>query len=332
MQASQLSRRQILSIGLPAALRATDSARITWTAGPTVLEAGPAGAFDSVSVKDPSIVFHRGAWHLFYTARSASDYTLGCVSAARFEDFARAPRHSLKQLHSAHSKYAAAPQVFYFRPQKKWYLIYQTVDSNYQPVYSTTSNIADPASWTPALPLVNKSDSAKWIDFWVICDSDTAYLFFTRAHHDVVVMTTKLTAFPHGFSGMKTVFAPVHEAVHVYAVRGASARYVMIYEQQDGDLRRFGLARAGSLSGPWTEVDGQFVTGGQLAYPPRQQRWTDEISHGELLRASSGERIEIPSDQWRLLVQGMPRESHKGGYVDLPWRLGLITARPGPTN
>ncbi|WP_328814522.1 non-reducing end alpha-L-arabinofuranosidase family hydrolase [Nonomuraea cypriaca] len=38
----------------------------------------------------------------------------------------------------------AAPQVFYFAPQKKWYLVYQTG----LPSYSTTKDPSKPETWS----------------------------------------------------------------------------------------------------------------------------------------------------------------------------------------
>ena len=53
--------------------------------------------------------------------------------------------------------YHGAPQVFYFAPQKKWYLVYQCADSTrdiaYGPCYSTTDDIAKPATWTKPAPM-----------------------------------------------------------------------------------------------------------------------------------------------------------------------------------
>ena len=40
--------------------------------------------------------------------------------------------------------YHAAPQVFYFAPQKKWYLVYQSGP----PQYSTNDDIENPTGWT----------------------------------------------------------------------------------------------------------------------------------------------------------------------------------------
>ena len=48
--------------------------------------------------------------------------------------------------------YHGAPQVFYFTPHRKWYLIYQLEDSSrnipFGPCYSTTNDINDPTSWS----------------------------------------------------------------------------------------------------------------------------------------------------------------------------------------
>jgi hypothetical protein len=305
----------------------------TWTVGPVLFEAGAGGGFDSVAVKDPSIVRYEGRWHLFYTARDRANYTLGYAGAARLEDLAHAPRNQLRQLHAARTSYAAAPEVFYFRPHKKWYLIYQTTDSNYLPVYSTTKRIEDPTSWTPAKPLVEKTEKAKWIDFWVICDERTAYLFFTRDHERVMAMTTKIEDFPNGFAEMRTAFGPVHEAAHVYSVRGSRPGYVMLFEQvmpdeqNGGESRYFGMARAARLAGPWTVSEERFASGAQLAYSAGQAHWTDEVSHGELLRSGWDERLEAPAERWEFLVQGLTRKQHHGEYPLLPWRLGLITAK-----
>lgn len=295
-----------------------------WNVGPVLLSPGPERAFDSVAVKDPSVVRYRGQWHVFYTARNRTGYTLGYVSAPKLEELDRAARHQLSQLRANKSAYAAAPQVFYFRPQRKWYLIFQTNDANYLPVYSTSDTLQDPASWTAARPLVEKRESAKWIDFWVLCDDQFAYLFYTRDHRDVMMMTTRLADFPNGFSTPRNVFAPVHEAVHVYAVRGSRPSYVMLYEQQENDRRHFGMARAKSPAGPWTVSDPEFATAYQLNYVPGRMRWTDEVSHGELLRSGWDERLEVSGDQWEFLVQGIRNDEHVGDYALLPWRLGLI--------
>jgi endo-1,4-beta-xylanase len=243
-----------------------------WTASSPVLLPGTAGSFDETAVKDPSIVRYGGCWHVFYTARGRGQYTLGYVSAPSLEGLRTAPRTQLTRLRVRSSVYVAAPQVFYFRPQKKWYLVFQTTDSNYLPVFSTTATMDRPDSWTAPMPLVDKQDSAKWIDFWVICDSGTAYLFFTRAHKDVVVMTSPIGEFPNGFRDRRPVFSPLIEAAHIYRERGGAERYLMLFEAPDGRLRRFGLATASSLAGSWSVADAAFATGALLQSPREWSR------------------------------------------------------------
>ena len=77
--------------------------------------------------------------------------------------------------------YFCAPQVFYFRLQNRWYLIYQVADPSRQPALqpacSTTTDLADPDSWSPPqLLFAQQPPNVKgWIDFWVICDDTHAH-------------------------------------------------------------------------------------------------------------------------------------------------------------
>ena len=300
---------------------------VAWNVGPPVFSPGPAGSFDETAVKDPSIVFAEGFWRLFYTARGNNLYTLGYAAAPTLPELAKARRYQLTQLRAEKQVYAAAPQVFYFRQQKKWYLIYQTTDRHYQPVYSTTTTIDQPESWSRPKPLIDHTDNAKWIDFWVICDAKKAYLFFTREQKEVVVMTTAIGDFPAGFADPKAVLSPLIEAAHVYRVQGSAERYEMLYEVADGQLRKFRLATAGALSGSWRQETDDYASGRELTYAPGAQHWTDEVSHGELLRAGNDERLEVAARPVQFLMQGMPAAQHKGDYPQLPWRLGLLTLK-----
>ncbi len=274
---------------------------------------GTAGSFDATAVKDPSIVFAQGQWHLFYTARGNGKYSLGYVAAPRLETLQSQPRMQLSALSGNASTYAA-PQVFFFRPQQRWFLIYQTSASNYQPMFSTTKTIGDPNSWSRPQELVRKQEPSKWIDFWVICDDQDAYLFFTRDHHEVVAMRTSLAAFPQGFHEPRLVFAGVHEAVHIYKETG-KPKYTMLFEEREPDLtRRYGRAQADHLLGPWRLTQRTFAI----------------ASHGELLRTSSDERLEADLTHPRFLIQALPKGSNLKDYPELPWRLELIHSTAGP--
>jgi Glycosyl hydrolase family 62 len=321
-------------LSCPCAIRAQEGNTMPtgWTIGIPVLLPGEAGAFDSTAVKDPSVVKHGGKWHVFYTSACPDGYGVGYVAAERLDDLQNAPRFHLKQLGGKSDPYAAAPQVFYFVPQETWYLVYQTRDSNYQPVYATTRTIEDPASWTGPVDLVQKEEPEKWIDFWIICDETTAYLFYTRAHIDVYAMTTPLAEFPAGFRNPRKVFGPVHEAVHVYKAAGAN-EYHMLYEMRAEDgARRFGLATANTLSGPWRNKTDAYATQTQLLYPKTGPVWTDEVSHGEMIRTGHDQRMEYDPEHAQFLIQGLKRSQHKGRYEALPWRLGIITKQLARTS
>ena len=298
-----------------------------WAAQEPIFFAGQPDTFDEVAVKDPSIVYHDGKWHLFYTARSQSQYTMGYVTAETLDQLKTAKRHQITQMHGIKNDYAAAPQVFYFEPQKTWYLIYQTKDSNYQPVYSTTKTIDDPASWSKPSNLAAKDEKSKWIDFWVICDDELAYLFYSRGRKDLFVKITTQADFPNGFGDGMPIFAPVpkplSEAVHIYKVKGKD-QYHMLFETYDKDLRRFGLAKADKLLGPWTRVTDDYANGAMLYHPVSIEKWTEEVSHGEMIRTGINQKLEYDASKPQFLMQSMLKEQHKGSYEKLQWKLGII--------
>ncbi len=295
----------------------------SWQAGAPLLSPGPAGAFDETAVKDPSVVFFEDKWHVFYTARGRNEYTTGYVSAAKLQDLNEAPRHELMQIRGQDSRYACAPQVFFFDPQRLWYLIVQTRDANYQPVYCTTQTIDRPDSWSAPRVLLTKDDPAKWIDFWIICDDDQACLFYTRNHRDVMLRTTSLDAFPIGWSDARTVFTGVHEAVHIYKAQNRM-EYHVIYERNDQGMRSFGLAKGDRLTGPWTSVTDAYATGRQLRREPGIAPWTDMVSHGEMIRTGYDQTLEYDADNPAMLIQGRLNDTTDTLYPDLRWSLGLI--------
>ena len=301
--------------------------KISWRVLRLVLISGAAGTFDETAVKDPSVVFYEGRWHVFYTARGKGKYTTGYVTAESFNRLQSAPRHELKQIRGQKSRYACAPQVFFFQPQGLWYMVYQTKDSNYQPVYSTTKMIDQPKLWTKPTPLLKKDDKAKWIDFWVICDKNKAYLFYTRAHRDVYVRTTALEDFPKGWGAGKKVFSGVHEAVHIYKVKGLD-EYHMIYEIAKSNERLFRFARAEHLEGPWKKVFDSFAAGAQLHVEGNLEKWTNMVSHGEILRSGYDQNLEYDADNPQIVIQGLLRNEYKGPYPNLPWKLGIIKRMP----
>ena len=98
-----------------------------WTTSKPVLKRGASATFDDVAVKDPSIVFHGGRWHVVYTNKSSQRDTryedgAGYVSAETLDGLQSAKRYNLNAIVGGP---VVAPQIFYFRPQKLWYIIAQ---------------------------------------------------------------------------------------------------------------------------------------------------------------------------------------------------------------
>jgi hypothetical protein len=294
----------------------------TWAVHEPILRPGPKGSFSEISVKDPSIVYAHCAWHLFFTARSREEYTTGYVSAPDLSGLQSAPRHELNMIRGK-TRYGCAPQVFFYAPQGLWYLLFQNRDANYQPAFSTTKTIANPQSWSKPLPLMRKDEQAKWIDFWIICDDTKAHLFYTQAHRGVVVRATSLTEFPHGWGKGQEVLTGVHEAVHIYRVKGHT-QFHMIYELNRDGVRSFGLATAASLMGPWNKVTDDYATTDQLTCNGQSTVWTDMVSHGEVVRSGYDQHLEYDPEACQWIIQGIRREAVKGPYPSLPWKLGII--------
>ena len=116
----------------------------------------------------------------------------------------------------------------------------------------------------------------------------------------------------------------VHEAVHIYKVKGRDA-YHMICDLDEGGMRAFGLATAEDLAGPWKKVTDSYATGEQLKYNDEQEKWTEMVSHGEVIRTGYNQEMEYEPNGCRWLIQGILKKDLKGPYQLLPWELGIIS-------
>lgn len=317
--------------------RAADalSTRFEWVASQPVLSAAPAGGEEWISVKDPSIVRHEDRWHLFCTVRGTR--RSHAIVYLNFREWAEAGRAERKVL-ECHPGYFCAPQVFYFRPQRQWYLICQASDKawtpEYQPAFSRTTEVASPSSWSRLEPMWDGAATAPkaWLDFWVICDEAKAHLFFTSLDGKMWRSETPLDRFPRGWSApVLALEGDVFEASHTYRLRGVD-QYLTLIEAQNGHGWRYYKAYlADRLSGPWRPLaadrDSAFASMRNVSQPAG--RWTDVVSHGELLRAGVDERLEVEPGRLRFLIQGVLDADRAGkGYGQIPWRLGLLEAKP----
>ena len=280
-----------------------------WTTGAPVVHSRDVGGISTYSIKDPTIVRDAGRWHLFCTIRGRQ--RSHAVVYLNFENWKQADQveHRLVTMHDG---YFCAPQVFYFTPHQRWYMICQAAhddwEPNYQPAFSTTTTLRDPDSWTPLKPLYGyKPENLKgWIDFWVICDEAHAHLFFTSNDGKVWRAETTREKFPEGFSQPDLVLeADIFEASHTYRIQGTH-QYLTLVEAQHGHGWRYYKAyRADDLAGPWRELaatrDEAFASMRNVSISG--SNWTDSISHAELLRSGRDEFLEVNPQHLRLLYR-----------------------------
>jgi hypothetical protein len=286
------------------------------------------------SVKDPTVVWFKDRWHLFCTIRSEKrSHQIEYCSFADWKDADRAERHILK----LSDGYFCAPQVFYFSPQKKWYMILQVADPSgkprLQPAYSTTDDVSDPASWTkPELLYTTHPGNVKaWIDFWVICDAEKAHLFFTSNNGLLWRAETKLADFPRGWDEPRVVIkGDIFEASCTYKLKGQE-KYLTLVEAEAkgraGGWRYYKAYLADSLQGEWKPLADTWEKpfAGPVNVGFAGEKWSDSISHGELLRTGYDERLEVDPSNLRFLYQGVLERDRAGKtYGQIPWRLGIL--------
>lgn len=295
----------------------------------------PAEAPHIFGVKDPSIVWHDGRYHVFMTTAGKNGWGMAYTSFATWEEAPKAPLFMLDQSPIGPG-YRAAPQVFYFAPQKLWYLIYQGGD----PMYSTTRDINDPRSWTAPKPFYatvpesvkTAQGHAAWLDFWILCDDRKCHLFFTNDDGSFFRAETAIERFPQGFSApaiaMKEKREDLFEASNTYKIAG-TGKYLTLIEAMRPDGRYFRAWMADRLDGPWQPLPGEMnVFAGANTVRFGGRVWSEGISHGELVREGADQTLTIdPCKPLRFLYQGLDMEKGRQyEYIELPYRLGLITA------
>ena len=306
-----------------------------WKSGEPLIRP-PADVKGIFGVKDPTIVFHDHRYHVFMTTAGASGWGIAYTSFADWDEAPKAPIFMLDKSPIGPG-YRAAPQVYYFAPQKLWYLIFQGGD----PLYSTTKDLADPLSWTQPKPFYattpesvkDAKGQAAWLDFWNICDDKKCFLFFTDDHGKFFRAETPIDRFPLGFSepvvAMQDKREDMFEASNTYKITGTH-QYLTLIEAMGPKGRYFRAWMADSLDGKWQPMPGAemnlFAGAANVKFNGRI--WSEGVSHGEMIRDGVDQTLSIdPCRPLQFLYQGLDMEKNKPyDYIELPYRLGLITA------
>lgn len=286
-----------------------------------------------VSVKDPTVVYYAGKWHVYATtADERGQWSMVYLSFKEWSEAAGAKPYYLDANPNLRG-YHCAPNLLYFRPHKKWYLTFQSQ----QPQYSTTDDISKPETWSkPQDFFAGKPPGTPrlWIDYWVICDDTHAYLFFTGDDGKFYRSRTKIEDFPKGMSNPQIALEETRdvlfEASMTYKIKGTNT-YLTLIEALSPD-RYYRAFTSDRLDGKWTPVPlantyrNPFAGINNVTFEEGVAPWTKDISHGELIRSGFDEKMEIDPENLQMLIQGRDPESNGMQYHMLPYRIGLLKA------